>query len=65
MRISFPILCANDLGRFLSIMRTSFFLKSPVCTGYIRKVSAQFVQKYLPHDCSTDSISCSEQIKGI
>ena len=31
--------------------------------GYIRKVSVHLVQKYFPHDCSTDSISCSEQKK--
>ena len=35
----------------------SYFFNSPVCRGYIRKVSVNLVQKYFPHDCSTDSIS--------
>ena len=35
----------------------------PVHSGYIRKVSLHLVQKYVPHYCSTDSISCSEREK--
>ena len=41
----------------------SSFIQSPVCRGYISKVSVHFVQKYFPHDFSTDSISCSEREK--
>ena len=59
MRISFPFLLAKELRRFLLIMRTRSFY-SPICRGYIRKVSLHLVHKYFPHDCSTDSISCSE-----
>ena len=36
---------------------------SLVRRGYIRKVSVQLVPKYFSRDCSTDSISCSEQKK--
>ena len=31
--------------------------------GSIRKVSVYLVQKYFLHDCSTDSLSCSERRK--
>ena len=48
----------------LLIMITSFF-NSPARRGYIRKVSVHLVQKYFPHNCITDSISCSEWKKGI
>ena len=34
---------------------------SPVRRGCICKVSVHFVQKYFPHDCRTDSLSCSKQ----
>ena len=62
MIISFPFLRAKDLRTFLFIMRT-LFLNSTVHRGYIHKVSVHLVQKYFPHDCSTDSIYCSEQKK--
>ena len=32
---------------------------------YIRKVIVHLVQKYFWHDCSTDSLTCSGQKKGI
>ena len=35
-----------------------------VLRGYIRKVSVQLVPKYFSRNCSTDSISCSEQKKN-
>ena len=38
---------------------------SSVRWGYICKVSVNLVQKYFPHNCSTDSISYREQKKGI
>ena len=62
MGISFTFLRANELCRFLLIMKTRGFY-SPVSRGYIQKVSLHLVQKYFSHDCSTDSLSCSEQIK--
>ena len=55
-------LLAKDLPRFLLITRTRIFY-SPVRRGYIRKVSVHLVQTYFLHDCSTDSISCSERGK--
>ena len=36
---------------------------SSVRRGYISKVSVHLVQKYFPHDCSIDSISCSKRWK--
>ena len=36
---------------------------SLVRRGFIRKASVQLVPKYFSRDCSTDSISCSEQKK--
>ena len=63
MRISFPFLRAKDLRRFLLIVRTHSFLNSRERRGYIHKVSVHLVQKYFPHDCSTDRLSCSEQRK--
>ena len=65
MRISFPFLLAKDLRKYLLIMRNYSFFNSPVRKGYIRKVSVHLVQKYFPHDCSTNSLSCSEGKKGI
>ena len=61
MRIPFPFLHTKDLRTSLLITRTRSFY-SPICRGYIRKVSVHLVQKYFPHDCSTDSISCSEHL---
>ena len=46
-------------------MKTRGFFNSPKCRAYKSKVSVHLVQKYFPHDCSTDSISCSKQKKGI
>ena len=63
-RILFLFLIANDLRGFLLIMRTRIFY-SPVRRGYIRKVSVHLVQKYFPHGCSNDSLSCSERKKGM
>ena len=60
MIILFPFLLANDLRRFLLIMITRIF-NSPLRRGYIHKVSVHVVQKYFPHDCSTDNISCNKQ----
>ena len=57
MRISFIFLLAKGLRRFLFIMINRSFY-SPVRRGYIRKVSMHLVQKYFPHDCSTDTLSC-------
>ena len=62
MGISFTFLHANELCRFLLIMKNRGFY-SHVRRGYIRKVSLHLVKKYFSHDCSTDSLSCSEQIK--
>ena len=59
-RISFPFLCAKYLRTSLLIARTRIFY-SPVRRGNIRKVSVHWVQKYFLHDCSTNSIFCSEQ----
>ena len=63
MRISLPFLLAKYLRRFLLIMINHSFY-SPLHRGHIRKVSVHSVQKYFPHDCSTDSLSCSEQGKS-
>ena len=41
------------------------FFYSPVLRGYIRKVSIHLVQKYFPHDCSTDSLFCRRKKKWI
>ena len=60
MGFSFSFLRAKDLHTSLLIMRSHIFY-SPVRRGSIRKVSVHLVQKYFPHDCNTDSISCSEQ----
>ena len=62
MRTSFTFLLAQILRSFLLIMRKCSFY-SPVCRGYICKISVHLVQKYFPHDCSTDIIYCSEQSK--
>ena len=62
MRISFPFLRARDLRTYYWSWELVFF-HSPVRRGYIRKVSVNLVQKYFLHDCSTDSISCSERVK--
>ena len=62
MGFSFPFLCANYLRLSLLIIRARSFY-SLVRRGYIRKISVQFVPKYFSHDCSTDSISCSEPKK--
>ena len=61
MGFLFPFLRAKDLRMSSLIMRTRIFFYSPVRRGYICKVSVHLVQKYLRHDCSTDSISCSKQ----
>ena len=42
------------------MMRTRSFFYSPVRRGYIRKVIVHLVQKYFPHYCIPDSISCSK-----
>ena len=65
MIILFPFLRDNYLHTSLLIMRTRSFFYSPLCRGYIHKVSVHLVQKYFLHDFSTDSISCSEQRKKI
>ena len=63
MGFSFPLLRAKNLhSSLLNIRAHSFY--SLVRRGYIRKVSVQLVQKYFSRNCSTDSISCSEQKTG-
>ena len=42
-------------------LREIVVFNSPVRRRYIRKVSVHSVQKYFPHDCSTNSISCSKR----
>ena len=63
VRISFPFLRAKDLRMSLLIMRTSI-INSSVRMGHIRQVIVHLVQKYFPHDCSTDIIFCREQKKA-
>ena len=41
--------------------RETVSFNSPVRRGYIHKVNLHLVQKYFPHNCSTDIISFSEQ----
>ena len=55
----FPFLRAKHLCTSLLIMRTPSFYY-PVRRGYISNISVHLVQKYFPHDYSTDSTSCSE-----
>ena len=62
MIISFTFLLAKDIHKFLLLMITRSFY-SPVCKGYIRKVSVHLVQRYFPHDYSTDSLSFSKRLK--
>ena len=56
MRILFPFILAKDLRRFLLIVRTCIFL-TLIYTGGTHKVSVHLIQKKLPNDCSTGSLS--------
>ena len=60
MKISFPFLLSTVLRRFLLITRPRSFY-SPISRGYICTFKVHLLQKYFPHDFSTDSLSCRKK----